>query len=952
MAKQQIFERTNQIQDYLTQLEELLKKNKGTGLYEAYDVNPRAFRLPGRVVDPSGLGQDRMNDPVKFAPYDQSTIPFDAPNLGQVPQYQFEAPRLSPDDESSYAAPPTPQGSGMKAEEFLDTINQVMSVPVTQSSDGGVIYSDGSVRYQDGTSRQVDQSELPRPLFQLSNGAFMFNDGVARRMTYTLGRAYQGVSGLSDLLFGQQQTVTQPYGNVNPIEPTPGNINYGTDFRTRDLPTGFNFALPFDVKVLAKTEDDGTRFGTMSGHAGYGNSIYLELPNGAILHLSHLSDMVNIQPGQVISAYDYIGTPGTSGNTYGEHLDLEFLDENLRPLSPDQFFLDAQSLINYDEIEKAQIVGDEELAQLPPEEKQLVDVFKLSAGSEWQPAPPAEQVVEQQPILPQVGQAVAQGIDTANLTGDFDLGISEMFAGDPEAAKLAREETIQKYSPIEAELGFSEGLITPEAKQARISALSQQPKDYNPYRQLLGNVTERIGDRLGIPEGSFSEAIAGGATKRTNQALANEIGGERPEQVPGIRQNIQDIGQDINQKVIQPVVAKAGEGIDFLKEKATNIFQKTPLMGLFGGQKQVGDAKGATLFEGAKSTSRAPQADAFFKFGGADQYADYLINNAKEAQGGALSTSLFTPEFFQDPNRVANVFGETSQGRDATGQYKSYLQSQIRPGFDQPYRTERRQEGDMIYEYKIPIQEYFQNQYYNKLISDTPDVLKTGFSYDQFQSPTVNRSASEYKGEKPVKSATSPIFKSGVVNLFKKGATQPGQLAKQFLEAPAPVYQSSIKSGSYNIPEASRSVFQAPSVESIQMPQTTRKAVSKPSLSDYLNKGKTVAQWYAEVAGQDKLDALQRKGYDPRSNKIPDEYKNIQKTISDTNKIASSVSPEVAQRISESMLKQRAEDEAAIKSGVGLKSVAPAREQSSAKIIRTPSTSKSNWLKELFKRIF
>lgn len=925
MAKKQIFERTNQIQDYLTQLEELLKKNKGTGLYEAYDVNPRAFRLPGRVSDPSGLGQDRMNDPVKFAPYDQSTIPFDAPNLGQVPQYQFEAPRLSPDDGSSYAAPPTPQGSGMKAEEFLDTINQVMSVPVTQSSDGGVIYSDGSVRYQDGTSRQVDQSELPKPLFQLSNGAFMFNDGVARRMTYTLGRAYQGVSGLSDLLFGQQQKVNQAYNAYNPQYGYAEGIHKGTDFQTNNLPTGFNYALPFEVKVLAKTEDDGTQWGTRSGHAGYGNSIYLELPNGAILHLSHLSDMVNIQPGQVISAYDYIGTPGTSGNTDGEHLDLEFLDENLRPLSPDQFFLDAQQLINYDELEKAQTVSQEELAQLPPEERQAAEAVRISVGSEWQPAPPAEQVVEQQPILSQVGQAVAQGIDTANLTGDFDLGISEMFAGDPEAAKLAREETIQKYSPIEAELGFSEGLITPEAKQARISALSQQPKTpyqerdlFGKVRQLGGNIMERVGDRLGIPEGSFSEAIAGGATKRTNQAMADEIGGERPEQVPGIRQNIQDIGQDINQKVIQPVVAKAGEGIDFLKEKATNIFQKTPLMGLFGGQKQVGDAKGATLFEGAKSTSRAPQADAFFKYGGADQYADYLLDNAQDLKGGALDTSIFKTDFFSDPNRVANVFGETSQGQEATGLYKNYLQSQIRPGFDQPYRTERRQEGDMIYEYKIPIQEYFQNQYYNKLISDTPDVLKTGFSFDQFQTPTVNRSASEYKGEKPVKSATSPIFKSGVVNLFKKGATQPGQLAKQFLEAPAPVYQSSIKSGSYNIPEASKSVFQAPNVQSIQIPQTTKKVIYKPKPKSSSSKSSST----------------------------------VQKTISDTNKIASSVSPEVAQRISESMLKQRAEDEAAIKSGVGLKSVAPAREQSSAKIIRTPSTSKSNWLKELFKRIF
>jgi hypothetical protein len=180
------------------------------------------------------------------------------------------------------------------------------------------------------------------------------------------------------------------------------------------------------------------------------------------------------------------------------------------------------------------------------------------------------------------------------------------------------------------------------------------------------------------------------------------------------------------------------------------------------------------------------------------------------------------------------------------------------------------------------------------------------------------------------------------------------------MNEPAPVYQSSIRSGSYNIPEASQSVFQMPTAESLQIPQTSKTFISKvvkPSLQDYLNQGKSVAQWFAEVEGQDKLDALQKKGYDPRSNKIPDEYKNIQRTISDTNKIASSVSPEVAQRISEGMSKQRAEEEAAIKSGVGLKSVAPSvQSQPSAQLSSSvkPGTSifssVSDWVKRLFKR--
>ncbi len=981
MAKKEVFERTNKIQDYLAQLEELLKKNKGTGLYEAYNVNPRAFRLPGRVYDPSGLGQDVMNDPVRFAPYDYSSIPFDAPNVNQVPEYQYqdinefptEMPEFPMEDESVYSAPPSVPEAGMSAQEFIQELNQVLSVPVSQSSDGGVIYSDGSVRYADGTTRQVDISELPRPLFQLSNGAIMFNDGVARKMTYTLGRAFQGVSGLSDLLFGRQQEVTQPYGNYNKDFGYANNTHSGTDFRTRDLPTNFHFALPFDTKVLAKTADDGTRFGTISGHGGYGNSIYLQLPNGMILHLSHLSDMINVQPGQIISAFDYIGTPGSSGNSQGEHLDLEFLDQNLTPVSPDKFFLDAQSLINYDEIEKAQTVSDEELAKLPPEEKQLVDVFKLSAGSEWKPAPPVEQVTEQQAILPLVGQAIAQGIDTANLTGDFDLGISEMFRGDREGAQQAREATIQKYSPIEAELGLSEGLFTPEAERARIEALNRQPKVYNPYRQLIGNVLETVGDVANnffpgakiFQEGARSEAIAGGPTVHTGQALANEIGGERPEEVPGIKQNIKDIGADIANRVTQtinPVVTKVGEGLDKLKQKTSNIYQKPSIMGLFQGQKQVGDiTPGTSIIKTAGQGQGTPQPDAFFKYGGADQYADYLVNNAREKQGGALSTSLFTPEFYQDPNRVANVFGETSQGRQATSQYKDYLQSQIKPGFDEPFKTERRQEGDMIYEYKIPIQEYFQNQYYKDLMSNTPDVLKTGFSYDQFQMPQVSKSASEYKGDVPVKTSSSPIFKSGVVDLFKRSSQKLGQLAQPFMNEPAPVYQSSIRSGSYNIPEASQSVFQMPTAESLQIPQTSKTFISKvvkPSLQDYLNQGKSVAQWFAEVEGQDKLDALQKKGYDPRSNKIPDEYKNIQKTISDTNKLASSITPEMAKSISDMEAQEKKLGGIELKAGSGvIYPTAPVKEsQPSAQLSSSvkPGTSifssVSDWVKRLFKR--
>jgi hypothetical protein len=187
------------------------------------------------------------------------------------------------------------------------------------------------------------------------------------------------------------------------------------------------------------------------------------------------------------------------------------------------------------------------------------------------------------------------------------------------------------------------------------------------------------------------------------------------------------------------------------------------------------------------------------------------------------------------------------------------------------------------------------------------------------------------------------------------------------MNEPAPVYQSSIRSGSYNIPEASQSVFQMPTAESLQIPQTSKTFISrveppkpkfKPSLQDYLNQGKSVAQWFAEVEGQDKLDALQKKGYDPRSNKIPDEYKNIQKTISDTNKLASSITPEMAKSISDMEAQEKKLGGIELKAGSGvIYPTAPVKEsQPSAQLSSSvkPGTSifssVSDWVKKLFKR--
>jgi len=967
MAKRQIFERKAPEQDYLAKLEELLKKNKGSGLYEGYDVNPRAFRLPGRVIDPSGLGQDRMKDEIKFAPYDYSTIPFSAPRLGSVGQYNF------PDQEQPIQEQPiqeeqpnynTPQG-------FQQVLREMTAIPVSTTQDGGILLSNGFIEYQDGTRRQATYQDVPRVVRQFNDGSVLLENGQFINASDRVGRAYRGLGGLMDILFGQQQAVTQEYGNINPIEPTPGNVNLGTDIRTKDLPQNFYFTLPFNAEVVEITQDDGTRFGDQSGHKGYGNSVLLRLPNGSMIRMSHLNDMENFSVGDIVRAFDYIGTPGQSGNTYGEHLDLEYYTPEGQISDPESFFINSMDYIDTDSIMQSR----EDKSTLAPEEKQWAEaqqnLLKQGVQMTLDPNSLRPQETQIQPQTPQqeyrpfqtireAGQEVAQNVGEAvRPMSPQRQALGQAFG---ETAKKAGFDTNLGVGATIAQGTGEEGQRSP-AMQARVSALGEQEYKYNPYRQLAGNVVERVGDVANnlfpfIPtfeEGSRSEAIAGGPTKRTGQALASEIGPERPEAIPGIRQNIKDIGQDLASKATQainPIVARAGEGIDALKQKASNLFRKTPLMGLFQGQKQVGnETPGTTLIETAGQRSGTPAPDAFFKYGGADQYAKYLIANADQAKGGALDTSLFTPEFFQDPNRIANVFGETSQGQQATGKYKEYLGSQIKEGFNEPYRTERKQEGDEIVEYQIPIQEYFQNQYYKNLLSETPDTLKSGFSFDQFQLPTVSRSVSEFKGEAPTQTGREPIFKSGVVDLFRKAGSTMGKLAGDIFKTPAQVYQPSQQSQKFAVPEALSRVFATPSTTNLSVPTTTRTVVERiqpkaqPTLQDYLRMGKTEAQYYAETGQQSTLDEMNK----ARAFTAP-----IQETIQRANQIALSA-PDVSPQLRSIQEREKTQGGVQLPSGA-IATVAPATQssQSSAQLSspdnKSVFSSAGDWLKRLFKR--
>jgi murein DD-endopeptidase MepM/ murein hydrolase activator NlpD len=640
---------------------------------------------------------------------------------------------------------------------------------------------------------------------------FRYDDGSVRWGKYLTkdGQMLQGgAEGLGSMLLGNNPFITQAYANKNPeLYPRTGT-HQGTDFRTRTLEgEARSLKLPFDVQVIAVLNDDGTRFGDVSGHQGYGNSLLLGLPTGEMVRVSHLSQMGQFKEGDVIYANQVFGTPGSTGNSTGEHLDLEFYNSEGQVADPSTFSGITQPELLFPDQQPPGSIAQpsQQTAQSSPQQPQ-------------QPQPLSQQI--QTPMtdaISNVGSAIDQSPTLNKATGGYGVGLSEMLEGDVSGAKAELGRTVDAIKP-QMELGVTEGLITPEASQARLTALSQQPKEYNPYRQLLGNVTERIGDTLGVPESNFSETLAGGATKRTNVALANEIGGDRPEQVPGIRQNIADIGQDIKGKATN-ALAQAGQGI----KNVAGLFsgrQQAPEINQIGDKRAVGDVAGGSqspmvtqqgsmmtpILDSAKAQSMKPLndiRDPFFKSGQVNKFMDFLKAGAEKGQ--ALTTDIFKPDLYQDPEKTAEVFGGTSLAEKAGGLASEKVKEQYRSS----YAGEQYDKGDI-----------------DRILASIPSSITA--------SPKL--SAPKISGD---------YVKNQYLAKYGGGDYDQEDVQRILASIPGDLYQTP------NLPEPSK-VYKAP-----------------PTLDDYLRQGKSFAQWMAETGQQGALDKLQNQGYDPQTRVAP-----------------------------------------------------------------------------------
>lgn len=766
--------------EYLNELEKLLKKNRGTRVNTLYDTDPNT---PDQLV---------TADPKTKKREDYSLEP---DSIGQL---EFQAPQLTQRGQVAGAS------SGMTTQDFLTNLGQVFFSPEVQQSvsegqqtqgqildsEGGYLgidnkfyYNDGTVResqdagavpmgsapngsgilYSDGSIRRertADEFRSVPPVEEyaiasVSPNSFRMNTGKVREGSFSSAKPIKDFNEYLSLLSGGRlgsQDVTGAYGEYYGLPREAYNI--GTDIGTGKYEGNqVDIALPFGAEVVQVGRWDGRN--AQSTTTPYGNSVLVRLPTGHMIRFSHLSELGNIKEGDTIGAGTYIGTTGDTGHAFGKHLDHELYN-------PDGTLSSSEGFFN-------SIASDPQTAQkLSTTGMQLGDV--ISEAPKTSSQLPSQTQAEAPSISSQIVNSVdktasnifkpiAEGANQAsNLieqtkpTGEYGVGISELLKGDVSGGQKELAQTIEKLNPTGSfDLGISEML----AGNPKLAQEKQKQTAEN-----LGENVSMLGNKFGLPEMGISEFISNIPNALASPVYAGEIGKPEPKK----------------DNIFEQALAQAGSGVSALKNVLgstidENIFKKKDLSKV--GQKNViGEDTGGTISSNLGEIKSTPtdNRDAFFKGGGAEAYKDYLQSGINSNYRGALSTNLFKDTFFENPDNVANVFGNTYLGKDATGKYKSYMSTQypIKPGGESPtikkseqylgsydglisdgeywkdafmrqgkdvnspegkafQEQERRNQKTWEYEDVNPI--YYENQYNKSILDSIPEILQSTFKF-------------------------------------------------------------------------------------------------------------------------------------------------------------------------------------------------------------------------------
>lgn len=669
MAK--LFKRSSQPQNRLANLDELGKlRRPGQSFIGAPTGEQPGFILPyGKT----------MRNPEQAGYQAKAPAQLEIPPVEELPVEEFTPPPV----EQQQPLQQQPQGSYQTADQFFQSLTQAANNPQVQQA-----YNEGIASVPGGRiltkSGQVLGGNDNYPIASAPGGVIM-KDGTFIQVDPSLAGYMTGLPSLSQLLFGRQQTVTQDYGNINPMEPTAGNVNLGTDFRTRDL-SNKQFHLPVSAEVVEILQDDGISNPYQSATKGYGNSVLLRLPTGEMFRLSHLSELGNLQVGQTVMPGSYIGTAGQTGNTAGEHLDFEYYNREGRIDDPANFKVSP-------ELFQKTSQPQQQMASVPQNQPQMMSSPAQQPQAQPQVAPqPPQGIISTaqnigtgiaqaaQPQSPQ-RQAVGQGIAQAGKAiGAPEVYASEVASGQMtpgQGASFALEQNLPK---TRIDTGFSEALRG----------------DFAGAKKNFEDTKSRIMARVSEVPGQLASAIAPPAfaadgTEGSLQKFTQSLGQNAKGAAQSAGQYINDKTQPAQQFFGQladktgDVVSQAGAGLEKLKQgisggQNSNLFSR-PASSDLDLKKAVGtpgisDLVGLLNPQQAQGRTQNDIRDPFFKSGQSQQFSSYLNPGAEET--GALGLGTFNDKFYQNQSNVSNVFGGTNLNTQAQGKYQEYVAEEAR----------------------------------------------------------------------------------------------------------------------------------------------------------------------------------------------------------------------------------------------------------------------------------
>ena len=638
--------------EYIKQLEELTKKNRGG--FSAY-AEPTGSNVPYYI-------------PGRRTKAAMSAVQT-SPRTPQLPESQdYAVQEELPQEEIG-------QEEVISVDDFINQLNESTGYQeptakqleqnyqengvsyVSGSAEGGVILNDGAYLSDEGWIQTQDGQRL-EPVASQDGGGIVYNDGSIRYYD----PISTGASGFVKALFGVNLDVTQTYGNQSDMYAS--GVHQGTDFRTKNLQNK-SFSLPVKAVVMQVIRAD-------SG-SPYGNSVLLQLPTGEMVRLSHLSNLGAYQEGQTILPGQYVGTTGNTGKSTGEHLDVEYYNA------------DGQigDLRQFSGFTQPELLMAQQSASFEPNSRKMyepaADIAKIrerysQSSQQSQPQQPQfaqrsagetlNELARQAGVnIPQVGQNIASGIQKANLTGDYGVGLAKTLQGKPEEASAQLGMTTGKVGDV---LGIKEGGISEAMENP------SKPGIIGSIRQGLGQGLENISDAIPrelndkyikpITGNALSEIFAGGKTRDTVSAYASDANSSM--------QPDADVDVFSTDAYKNSLLGKADQGIKNIQKGFGNLFSKAggalfskPAFNEMAGNRAVGNvAGGQSNVLGAVTTPQLEASktsdtrDPFFKGQGAAQFANYM---QPSDTGGALTLDMFSDQFYQNPENIKSVFGTT-----------------------------------------------------------------------------------------------------------------------------------------------------------------------------------------------------------------------------------------------------------------------------------------------------